>query len=190
MGYTKLFNSIITSTIWTEDDRTRIVWITMLALADKNGEVQGSVPGLARMAGVPVEATEKALKKFLSPDKHSRTKDDNGRRIEEIDGGWHLLNHAKYRQMASKEEAQTAHAVRQKRYRERQKRNGRDGKVTHRDVRVTQDRDIADTYSEAANGKKALRPKRSQMYPTAEKETTIEPDPEVDSWLKDTENHP
>ncbi len=127
MAYTKLFNSIITSTIWTEDDKTRIVWITMLAIADKNGEVQGSIPGLARLAGVSVEAAEMAITKFLSPDKHSRTKDDEGRRIEEIDGGWALLNHAKYREMASREEAKEANAERQRRFKERRKRNANNG---------------------------------------------------------------
>lgn len=149
MGYTKLFNSIITSTIWTEDDKTRIVWITMLALADKNGEVQGSVPGLARLSGVSVEAAQTALKKFLSPDKHSRTKDDEGRRIEAIDGGWSLLNHAKYRAMASKDESKQSAATRQRRYRERQKRNGSDASVTDSNGTVTHDRDIAEADSEA-----------------------------------------
>lgn len=166
MGYTKLFNSIITSTIWTEDDKTRIVWITMLALADKNGEVQGSVPGLARLSGVSVEAAEAALKKFLSPDLHSRTKDDEGRRIEVIDGGWHLLNHAKYRAMASKDEAKQSNAERQKRYRDRQKRNGHQSrKVTNRDGTVTHDRDIAEADSEEVprNGR-PIR-KYSQHFP-------------------------
>jgi hypothetical protein len=122
-GYTKLFNSIVTSTIWTEDDKTRIVWITMLAIADKNGEVQGSIPGLARIAGVDVESCRIAIGKFLSPDPDSRTKDDEGRRIEEIDGGWSLLNHQKYREMASRDEQREAEAKRKARYRNKIKRN-------------------------------------------------------------------
>lgn len=123
MAFTKLFSSIITSTIWTEDDQTRIVWITMLALADRNGEVQGSVPGLARLAGVPVDACRAALATFLAPDPDSRTKDDEGRRIEEIDGGWLLLNYAKYRQMASKEEQVQKATERTRRYRAKKARN-------------------------------------------------------------------
>lgn len=122
-NYTKLFNSIVTFTIWTEDDSTRIVWITMLALADKNGEVQGSVPGLARIAGVTLEACQTALDKFLSPDKYSRTLDDEGRRIEKIDGGWLLLNHAKYRAMASKDDAIQSNAESQRRHRAKVARN-------------------------------------------------------------------
>jgi hypothetical protein len=123
MSYTKLFSSIITSTIWSEDDQTRIVWISMLAIADKNGEVQGSVPGLARIAGVSVDDTRAALHKFLSPDPDSRTRDDEGRRIEPIDGGWQLLNHAKYRAMASKDEAKLSEAKRKARYRAQKARN-------------------------------------------------------------------
>ncbi|CAB5225571.1 hypothetical protein UFOVP745_36 [uncultured Caudovirales phage] len=134
MPYTKLFNSIITSTIWSEDDQTRIVWITMLAIADKNGEVQGSIPGLARIAGVPVESCRNAINKFLSPDIDSRTKDDEGRRIEPIEGGWSLLNHAKYRNMASDADRAEKAAIRQAKHREKVKRNAI---VTHSNASVT-----------------------------------------------------
>jgi hypothetical protein len=126
MSYTKLFASIVTSTIWTEDDKTRIVWITMLALANKHGEVQASIPGLARVAGVSVESCAAAIEKFLSPDPYSRTPDDEGRRIENIEGGWALLNHGKYREMASKDEAREAEAKRKRRYRAKLERNQKD----------------------------------------------------------------
>jgi hypothetical protein len=123
MSYTKLFSSIVTSTIWTEDDKTRIVWITMLAIANKHGEVQASIPGLARVSGVSVEAAEAAINRFLAPDQYSRTPDDEGRRIEKIEGGWQLLNHAKYRAMASKDEAIQSNAERQRRHRQKKARN-------------------------------------------------------------------
>jgi hypothetical protein len=101
--FTKLFTSITESTIWREDDHTRIVWITMLAMADRNGRVFASIPGLADRARVPVESAEKALQRFQSPDRYSRTPDHEGRRIEVIDGGWRLLNHAKYRELRDEE---------------------------------------------------------------------------------------
>lgn len=135
MAYTKLFNSIITSTIWSEDDRTRIVWITMMAMADRNGEVQGTVPGLARIAGVPTEDCRAALTRFLSPDPDSRTKDDEGRRIQEIDGGWALLNHGKYRDMASDADRKEKAAIRQRRFQARSRSN--DAGVTHSNADVT-----------------------------------------------------
>ena len=63
------------------------------------------------------------MKKLLSPDKHSRTKDMEGRRIVEMPGGWELVNHAKYRAMASKEDEKQKNAARQKRWRDRKKNN-------------------------------------------------------------------
>ena len=117
--YTKLFNSLVTSTVWQADLETKVVWVTMLALADQHGEVQGSIPGLAHIAGVSLEGCKRALEKFQAPDPYSRTKDHEGRRIEEIDGGWSLLNYAKYRKMSSKDDQMQKSAERSKRYRER-----------------------------------------------------------------------
>ena len=142
-NYTKLFNSIVTSTIWTEDDKTRIVWITMLALADQNGEVQSSIPGLARLAGVAIADVEAALEKFLSPDAYSRTPDNDGRRIAKIEGGWELLNHAKYRRMASLADQRDSNAKRQQRHRDR------NAPVTHSNASVTVETDIADAEAKA-----------------------------------------
>ena len=103
-SYTKLFNSIVTSTIVSEPVATRWLWVTMLAECDANGCVWASVPGLARVANLTIDEVEAGLKCFLSPDPYSRTKDNDGRRIEEVDGGWRLLNHAKYRAKLSYEE--------------------------------------------------------------------------------------
>lgn len=77
----------------------------MLAMADRQGRVFGSIPGLANRARIDVEACRGAIASFLAPDADSRTKDQEGRRIEEIDGGWRLLNHAKYRALQDEETA-------------------------------------------------------------------------------------
>lgn len=103
LTFTKLFSSITESTVWCEPAHTRLVWITMLAMADRQGRVWASIPGLANRARVPLEDTEKALNTLLGPDKYSRTPDNDGRRIEPIDGGWRLLNHAKYRDLRDEE---------------------------------------------------------------------------------------
>ena len=94
--YTKLFSSITESTVWGEPYSTRIVWVTLLAMADAQGHVYGAIPGLARRANVTLAETEMALGAFFAPDPYSRTQAEDGRRIEAIDGGWRLLNHAKY----------------------------------------------------------------------------------------------
>ena len=104
MTFTKLFSSITESTVWLEPSDTRIMWIGMLAMADKHGRVWGSIPGIANRCRVPVEAARIAIQAFLSPDPDSRTKEHEGRRIREIDGGFLLLNHAKYRAIRDAEE--------------------------------------------------------------------------------------
>ena len=98
MSFTKLFASLLDSTLWVEQPHHVVrVWVTMLAMADKDGLVAASVPGLARRACVTTAEAEEALRVFLSPDRYSRTPDHEGRRIREVAGGWELLNYAKYR---------------------------------------------------------------------------------------------
>lgn len=113
-GFTKLFSTLVTSTIWREDDKTRVVWITMLALSDRYGVVAASVPGLAAMANVEVEDCRRALTRFMAPDPDSRTEEHDGRRIEKIAGGWRLLNYEKYRE-AGRGEARREYLTRKKR---------------------------------------------------------------------------
>lgn len=103
INYTILKSSIIYSSIWMEDSDTRIVWFTLLAMRNKDGEVFSSIVGLAHVARVDLDTTKKAIRKFLAPDPESTTKEHDGRRIEEIQGGWRLLNHEKI-----KAEAQAA----------------------------------------------------------------------------------
>jgi hypothetical protein len=104
MAFTKLFSSLTASTIWREEDHTRLVWITMLAMSDKHGIVIASVPGLADLARVSLDKTVLALQKLSSPDEWSATTEYEGRRIEKIDRGWRLLNYVKFRNMRDEEE--------------------------------------------------------------------------------------
>ena len=98
MGFTKLWCDIVMSTIWREDDKTRLVWITMLASSDALGNVGASVPGLADAARVSIPDCKMALHKLMQPDPDSRSKEFEGRRIQEIDGGWQILNYVKWRE--------------------------------------------------------------------------------------------
>jgi hypothetical protein len=159
MSYTKLFSHIVTSSIWSEDDQTRILWITMLALADKHGEVMASVPGLAKVAGLSIDATKAGLEKFLSPDPYSRTPDEEGRRLEVIDGGWAIINYAKHRRMASLDEQREKAAVRQRRFRERKQTNSNEqsrivtdeSRTSNEQVTLETDNAEAEAEAEAEN---------------------------------------
>lgn len=121
MSYTKLFSSIVASTIWQESKETKILWITMLAVKNQWGIVEASVPGLAKFAGLTLQETEKALAELQSPDPYSRTKDNDGRRIYECDGGWRVLNHEKYRAMESSETRREQMRVAQAKFRNKHK---------------------------------------------------------------------
>lgn len=112
-GYTKLFGDLITSTIWQEDNNCRVLWITMLALKDKDHVCRATVPALAKICGITNDECEKYLKKFQDPDHYSRNKANEGRRIEACDGGWAILNGEHYQDRLSKEDRrqQVARAV-------------------------------------------------------------------------------
>lgn len=120
-GFVKLYGSILTSSVWQEPMATRLVWITMLTLADKRGYVNASIPGLANLARVDIADCMKALDTLMMPDPFSRSKNDDGRRIEEVDGGWRLINHEKYRELRTDKQIQDAQ--RQARHRMRDRRD-------------------------------------------------------------------
>jgi hypothetical protein len=146
MQFTKLFNSILDSTIWQEPLETKVVWITMLAMSDRNGEVHASVPGLARRAGVTIQQCNAALACLESPDEYSRTKDHEGRRIREVDGGWELLNHGKYRALLSAEERKEYNRRKQAEYREGKRKGVIDASMT---VNDSQSQSAKCTHTEA-----------------------------------------
>ena len=96
-GFTKLVPEIIQSSIWNEPPEIRCVWITMLAVKDENGYVQGDERTIARLSNVTIESTHNALELFQRPDAHSKTPDNDGKRIAPAPGGWLVLNHENYR---------------------------------------------------------------------------------------------
>lgn len=120
-GFTKLFSSIVASSIWCEDDQTRIVWVTMMAMANRDGVVEAAVPGLAHAARVSVEACRAALDKFEAPDVDSRSPEHDGRRIEKVLGGWKLLNYDFYRHRLSADDRREYNARKQAEYRAKKK---------------------------------------------------------------------
>lgn len=127
MGYTKLFNSLIASTIWRADDKTRLVWITMLAMKNERHLVEASVPGLADLARVTLGECEAALKKLSSPDKWSRSKECEGRRIREVAGGWEIINGEHYRKLMSQEDRKEYQRNYHRQYRKEKKQRAAPG---------------------------------------------------------------
>jgi hypothetical protein len=129
-GYTKLFSHMLDSTIWRENDHTRLLWVTMLAMVDQDGIVQSSIPGLADRARISIEDCEAGLKRFQQPDKYSRSPEAEGRRIRTVDGGWLLINHGKYRALMSVEDQKEKARIRKQNQRSRNKQRDMSHSVT------------------------------------------------------------
>jgi len=97
--FVKVYGSIVYSSVWRESKDTRLLWITMLAIADEKGYVRASVGGLADLAKLAREECVAALEVLKAPDPDSKDKSNDGRRIVELQGGWRVLNKERYRDM-------------------------------------------------------------------------------------------
>lgn len=160
VAFTKLYSSIIHSSIWAEPHHVRIVWITMLAMSDQDGVVEASVGGLARAAHVTREDCEDALRVLMGPDADSRD-GTTGERIEKVPGGFLILNYVAYRERKTKTQEQTAERVRK-----------------HRENRATVKRDV--THGNAVkrgvtrgNARNAIQEAEAEVHPPSEGEARV-----------------
>ena len=120
---------ILSSSVWSAAAHVRLVWITLLILCDTEGYVGASIPGIASAAGVSVAQAEDAIAIFKAPDPYSRTKKDDGRRLEDAERGFRVLNFIAHLERLSAERTKARDRVR--RFRERQKKlKMTDGNVT------------------------------------------------------------
>jgi len=117
--YVKLFSDILQSSLWSEDSDTKVIWITMLALANQDGLVRATAPGISHEARVDLEKTKSVLTLLESPDPESRTPEHEGRRIERVDGGFLILNYLKYRSLSDEDARREQGRIRTRRYRAR-----------------------------------------------------------------------
>lgn len=118
--WTPLFSRIVTSSVWGEKHHVRIVWVTMLAMKDRDGFVGGTVPGLARMAVVTMAECREALQVLGEPDEESNNKEHEGRRISAVDGGWMVLGHVRFQALMRDVSTKIRNARSQKAWRSRQ----------------------------------------------------------------------
>ena len=103
-GYTPIFRSIFQGTLCGKYPELP-VWLVLLALSDRHGEIDAHPSFIATVSGIPQTDIETAIKRFCEPDEASRTPDEDGRRLTPIPGrgfGWIIVNHGKYREKARK----------------------------------------------------------------------------------------
>jgi hypothetical protein len=104
-GFAKLDSGIVNSTIWVQPHDVLRVWIWFLSQADGKGNVNTAAPALSLICMVPLERMREILTLLESPDPDSRSPNDDGRRIEKLEGGgWRIINYGKYRESRDHED--------------------------------------------------------------------------------------
>ena len=126
LSYSKLHSSLVGSSLWCERDDVRILFITMLALCDRDGCVYGSRAGILRLANLAYnQDMPDPFEILMAPDSDSsdllRNPEHQGRRIEEIPGGFRLLNHSYYRNLGSQDDRRHQNRAAQARHRNKSK---------------------------------------------------------------------
>lgn len=118
--YNKLFTKILDSSIWLEPTATRLIWLTFIAAMDEDGFAEfASVRNLAHRARIELDDTIAAVACLEAPDADSSDKDNDGRRIERVPGGWMVLNAPKYREIVTRLVAKEGNRRRVKKFRDK-----------------------------------------------------------------------
>lgn len=125
-GYAKLHSNIVTSSLWSLSSDTRVLFITMLAMADANGFVEAALPGLTRIANLTPKQMAKALAELEAPDEHSKCREHDGRRVLRVERGWQIVTYLAHRAARDPEvrREQNREAKRAQRLRERAGNHG------------------------------------------------------------------
>ena len=154
MGFVKIHDAIFSSSIIEEDLIVRWIWICFLAACDRNGNVHGTEPALARKANVTLKDFQKAVAVLTRPDSTSTSPDHGGRRLVKMGGNlWFCVNYLFYRNMKDPVEERESAKLRQRKSRANRKK--KKGAVTDPSHTVTKSNDKAEAEAEADKEKTA-----------------------------------
>jgi hypothetical protein len=164
MAYSKLHASIVNSSLWMERDQDRLLFITLLAIADRDGVVYGSKAGLARIANIEPALADSAFSRLQEPDPDSsdrmRNPDSEGRRIEEVPGGFKLINFDYYRGLRNDDDRREQNRQAQERWRNKQ--SGGVSQDKPASARVSQPKPISEAEAEAEAEPSPVRSERTE----------------------------
>jgi hypothetical protein len=120
--FAKVFGQIFDSSI-AEDYNCRRMFIDLLVLADSSGAVDMTLEAIARRTNVPIEEVEKYIKELCQPDRKSRSKLHEGKRLIPLDcardWGWKIVNYVHYRKIRDEEARRTYFRDAQRDYRKK-----------------------------------------------------------------------
>jgi len=161
MAYSKLYSSIVHSSLWTAQDNVRLLFVTLLALADPQGYVYGSRSGLARAANISRKRGQRdPWEHLMAPDPDSsdlmRNPENEGRRIEEVPGGFRILNFLFYRSLRNEDDRREQNREAQARHREKVKQEHEKESSLNQpeSAEVSQSKPISEAEAEAEANKK------------------------------------
>jgi len=191
MRYTPLCRGLVLSSIWCcEPDHVRILWITMLALAEDDGYVGASLPGLAQAARLTIDQVKDALERLQKPDPDSRSLENDGQRVFPDDRGWVLPGVPRYRQLVKTERQRELAAERQARFRENQTKNkDSNAHVTQSNDDVTQS-NIPVTISNVPSPLSNVPSRFGNAQTTTEREREREKDTDTEKKKRESALYP
>ena len=158
--YGKIFESIYDGSLACGDWKALITFQQLIILADQDGVVDMTDIAIHRRTTIPLEIIQKGIEELLKPDPHSRSKDEDGRRLtlldSERDWGWVIVNYEHYRKLASAAERREQNRQAQQRSRKKRQQvsagvsnnNQESAEKSHIDIEVDSNVDIKPSKSE------------------------------------------
>ena len=115
MGFTKLDEGILKSSIMGESAEVFKVWIAFLASCGPDGIARVTAIFLSGVCHFSLPIVRAAIERLEAPDLDSRTEKEEGRRIIKVEGGWFVVNYKKYREFTYSDSPE---AIRKREYRD------------------------------------------------------------------------
>ncbi len=164
MGYSKLHSSLVNSSLWCERDDVRILFITMLALANRDGHIYGSRAGIFRQANITFSDDAKdPFEQLMDADPDSsdilRNPENEGRRIREIPGGFEIINYPYYRGLRNDDDRREQNRIAQEKFRIKHKKDKpASARISHGNPRSSHAEADAISKEQKADTKKKSTP--------------------------------
>ncbi len=121
--YGKIFESIYDGSLYGNFEAI-VTFQALIVLADEHGLIDISPHALAGRTSYPIEIIKAGLKVLQQSDPHSRSQDEDGKRIVPLDNGrefgWRIVNYDHYRNLASRQDTKVKARERKRRQREKE----------------------------------------------------------------------
>jgi len=137
--YGKIFESIYDGSLYGHFEAI-VTFQALIVLADEHGLIDISPQALSGRTSYPLDFVKTGLKALQQSDPHSRSQDEDGKRIVPLDNGrefgWRIVNYDYYRNLARRADKKHAATERQRRKRKKDSQDV-DSKECHAPVTPT-----------------------------------------------------